>query len=68
MTKGIGVRHGVFKGVDDSCRPPVLLVGHPRNVCKTVSGVARLRDVEGLGLAGPSDTLGSPWPPLTIWL
>jgi hypothetical protein len=31
-----------------------------------VSGVARLQGVEGWGMAGPGETLGSPWPPLVI--
>jgi hypothetical protein len=31
-----------------------------------VSGVTWLHGVEGSGMAGPSDTLGSPWPLLAI--
>jgi hypothetical protein len=64
------VRCGVPKGVEDGCRLPVLQAGHPRNGCKAVSGVARLQGVEGLGMAGLGETLGSPWIPLAIraWL
>jgi hypothetical protein len=38
--------------------------------CKAVSGVAHLQEVKGSGMAGPGETLGSPWPPLAIrlWL
>jgi hypothetical protein len=42
--------------------------GHPRNGCKAVSGVACPKGVEGLGMAGLIETLGSPWPPLAICL
>jgi hypothetical protein len=49
---GIGVRRGVSKGVEDS----------PDGR----GGVAPLQSVEGLGMAGPGETLGSPWPSLTI--
>jgi hypothetical protein len=61
-----GVQSGVSKGVEDGRRPPVLWAGHPWNSRKTVLGVARLQGVEVLGMAEPSDTLGSPWPPLAI--
>jgi hypothetical protein len=27
--KGMGVRRGVSKGIEDGCRPPALRVGHP---------------------------------------
>jgi hypothetical protein len=30
--------------------------------------MAHPQGVEGLGMAGPSDTLGSPWPPLAARL
>jgi hypothetical protein len=33
---------------------------------KAVSRVACPQGVEDLGMAGPSDTSGSPWPPLAI--
>jgi hypothetical protein len=33
---------------------------------RPVSGMARQQGVEGSGMAGPGDTLGSPWPPLAI--
>jgi hypothetical protein len=33
-----------------------------------VQGVRRLQAIEGSGMAGLSDTLGSPWPPLAICL
>jgi hypothetical protein len=32
----------------------------------SVSGVARPQDVEGSGMAGLGETLGSPWPPLAM--
>jgi hypothetical protein len=54
------VRRGVSKGVEESRRPPTLGAGHPRNGRKAVSGMARLQGVEGLGRAGPGETLGSP--------
>jgi hypothetical protein len=57
----IGVRRRVSKGVEDGRKPPALGKGR-----KAVSGVARLQGLEGLGIAGPSDTLGSPWPTLAI--
>jgi hypothetical protein len=40
-------------------------VGWPKG-WKTVAG--RPQGVEGLGMAGPSETLGSPWPHLAICL
>jgi hypothetical protein len=33
---------------------------------KAVSVMAHLRGIEGSGMVGPSDTSGSPWPPLAI--
>jgi hypothetical protein len=54
-----GVWHGVSKGVE-----VCLWTGDPS--CKAVSRVACSQGVEGLGMAGPSDTLGSPWPPLSM--
>jgi hypothetical protein len=63
---GIGVRHGVSKMVEDVCRPPALRAGHPPDSCKAVSGVARPQGIEGSSMAGPGETLGSPWPPLAI--
>jgi hypothetical protein len=60
---GIGVRLAVSKGVEDGRR---LQAGHPINTLKTVLGVARPQGIEGLGMAGPSQTSGSPWPPLAI--
>jgi hypothetical protein len=50
-------------------RPPALhhlWEGHPRNGRKTVLGVAGPQGVEGLGMAGPCETLKSPWIPLAI--
>jgi hypothetical protein len=44
-----GARRRVSTRVEDVNRPPALLVGHPRNGCKVVSGVARLQGVEGQG-------------------
>jgi len=63
--ESIGVRHGVSK-TEDNRRLPTLWARHPRNSCKTISGVARPHSVEGLGMAGPRETLGTPWPPLAI--
>jgi hypothetical protein len=63
----IDVRRGVSKKEEeDGCRLPVLWVGHPRNGLKVVSGLACLQGVEGLGMAGPGETLESPSPPLPI--
>jgi hypothetical protein len=58
------VRRGVSKGVEDGRRPPALRGVHPRNGHKAVSVVARPQGVEGLGMGGPGETLGSPWIPL----
>jgi hypothetical protein len=60
------VRRGVPKGVSDGRRSPALRAGHPRNGHKAVSGMAHPQPVEGLGMAGPGQTLGSPWIPLAI--
>jgi hypothetical protein len=64
----IGVRRGVSKRVENGRWPYTLWVGHPRNGCKSVSGVALPKGVEGSGMAGPCETLGSPRPPLAIHL
>jgi hypothetical protein len=64
----IGVRRGVSKRVEDGRRLPALQAGHPRNGRVVISGVARPQGIEGLGMADPSDALGSPWPPLAIRL
>jgi hypothetical protein len=61
-----GGRNGVSKGIEDGRRPPTLRADHPLNSRKAVSGVAKLQSVEGYGMAGPNNTLGSPWPPLAI--
>jgi hypothetical protein len=57
---------GHFKGVKDSRLLPALWAGHPRNDHKTILGVARPQGVEGSGMAGPAETLGSLWIPLAI--
>jgi hypothetical protein len=62
----IGVQRGVSKGVEDGRRPPALWAGHRSNSCKAVSGAVRPQGVEGLSMAGPCETLRSPWPPLAI--
>jgi hypothetical protein len=49
--KAIGVRRGVSKGVED---------GHFKGGPPTALGI------EKLGMAGPGETLGCPWPPLAI--
>ena len=56
----IGVRRGVSKMVEDVCRLPALMAGHFRNSCKAILVMA---------IAGPSKSLGSPWPPLAkrLW-
>jgi hypothetical protein len=53
------VHHGMAKGVKDGRRAPAL-----RANLTAVSGVARHLDVEGLGMAGLTDSLRSPCPPL----
>jgi hypothetical protein len=65
---GMGARRGVSKEVEDGRRSPALRVGHPWNSHKAVSGVACPQGVEGSGMAGPGETLGSPWPPIAIRL
>ena len=44
-------------------RPPIV-ESKPRNVREAVTRVARLRSVEGSGIVGLGETLGSPWIPL----
>jgi hypothetical protein len=63
----IDVRRGVSKRVEDGHRPATLQVGHPRNSHKAVSGVACPQGIEGLGMVGPGETSGNPWPPLPIY-
>jgi hypothetical protein len=55
-----------IQGVEYVQRPPALRAGRPRNGIKTTFGVACSQGVEGLGMAGPGETLESPWIPLTI--
>jgi hypothetical protein len=52
----------VSKRVEKGRRLSALRTGHPRNGHKAFSAVA----IERLGMAGPSETLGSPWPLLAI--
>jgi hypothetical protein len=47
------VREGVSKGEEDGRRPPVLPVARPQGI-------------EGWGMAGQGETLGSPWIPLPV--
>jgi hypothetical protein len=62
----IRVRRGVSKGREDGRWPLALWAGHPFNDRKAVSGAARPVGVKVQGIVDPSDTLGSPWPPLAI--
>jgi hypothetical protein len=66
--KTIGVRRWVSERVEDGCRPPTLWAGYPRNGSKAILELARPQGIEGSGMAGPDETLGSPWPPLAIHL
>jgi hypothetical protein len=66
QSKSRPVRRRVSKRVEDGRRPLALRAGHLRNDCKVVLGVARPQGVERLGMAGPGETLGSPWIPLAI--
>jgi hypothetical protein len=63
-----GVRRGVSKRKEDGRRLLALQVGHPRNGCKPVSGVACPQSVERSGMVGRGETLESPWQPLAIHL
>jgi hypothetical protein len=54
----VGCQKGYKKAAG---RPPC-----GRATLTAVSGVAHPQGVEGLGMVGFSDTLGSPWPPLAI--
>jgi hypothetical protein len=56
---GIGVPHGVFKKIEDGCMLPALWMG---------LFVAHLQGVHLLGMTGPDETLGRPWPPRAICL
>jgi hypothetical protein len=60
----IAVRHGVSKMVEDGRRGKAVSGVARRG--KAVSGVARPQGVEGQFMAGPGETVGSPWPPLAI--
>jgi hypothetical protein len=60
------VQRGVSKGVEDDRRPPTLRAGHLINGHEAVSGMARPQSVEGSGMAGPGETLGSPLIPLAV--
>jgi hypothetical protein len=65
------LRREVSKGVEDSRRLPALWGGPPRNSRQAVLGVARLQGIKwsgmvGPGMAGPGETLGSPWIPHAI--
>jgi hypothetical protein len=62
----IGVRSGVSKGVEDGRRLLAWSAGHPWNGSNAISGVACPQGIDGLGMANPGETLGSPWPPLAI--
>jgi hypothetical protein len=46
--------------------PPALRAGPPWKGHKAVLGVVHPQGIEPLGMAGPSDTLGSPWPLFAI--
>jgi hypothetical protein len=60
MLSNIGVQHRVSKGVEDGRRLSTLRASHSRNGHKAVSWVAHPQGVEGLGMAGQGETLGSP--------
>jgi hypothetical protein len=62
----ISIWRWVSPRVKDGQRLATLWVSHPHNDHIGVSGVAHPQGVERLGMAGPSDTLGNPWPPLAI--
>jgi hypothetical protein len=49
--------------VEDGRRQATLGADYLQNARKVASGVARPQGVEGLGMAGPGETLESPWPP-----
>jgi hypothetical protein len=55
-----------IQGGGRRCRPPALQAGHPPNGLKAIWEVARPQGVEGSGMAGPGETLGSPWIPLPV--
>jgi hypothetical protein len=56
-----GVQYGVFKGVKDGPGPPP-------DSHKPVWALACLQGVDGSGMAGLDETLGSSWIPLPICL
>jgi hypothetical protein len=64
----IDVQCGVSKGVVYGRRSPMRAGAPPLKHHEAVSGMARPQIVERSGMAGPHDTLGSPWPPLAICL
>jgi hypothetical protein len=55
-----------IQGGKNGLGPPALWAGHPQNDCKAISGVARPKGVEGLGMAGMGETLGIPWITLAV--
>jgi hypothetical protein len=56
---------GMSKGEEATGRPP-WAPGALGPAPKAVLGVARPQGVERSRMAGRSDTLGSPWPPLAM--
>jgi hypothetical protein len=56
----------VSKKVGDGRKSSALRVSSPQNSRKVYLGVARPQGVEGLGIVGSSETLGSLCPPLAI--
>jgi hypothetical protein len=54
-------REGVSKGEEDGRRPCALWLATPQTAIRPFGGsVARPQGVEGSGMAGPDETLGSP--------
>jgi hypothetical protein len=62
----IGVQRGVSKRMESGRRLQSLRADHSRNGHEAVSAMACLYGVEGSGMAGPGETLGTSWPPLPI--
>jgi hypothetical protein len=59
-----GIWHGVSKSLEDGHSPPAFRADHSWNGHEAISGIAHSQGIERLGMAGPDETLGSPWPTL----
>jgi hypothetical protein len=55
-----------IQGVEDCHRRPALWSGHPQTTVRLYPKMARPQGMDRSGMAGPGETLGSPWILLAI--